>query len=90
MDVDEIFYTKTLATLYAQQGNLVKEREIYLYLLKKNPDRPDLIDALAQVEQKINQDKYKQDLKYLMERWVKLVMNYYRIKKQNQYKGVIS
>jgi len=91
MNSDEIFYTKTLASVYAEQGNLIKEREIYLYLLAKNPNRQDLIHALAEVEQKIRQKKYKEDLQYLLEKWVKLVIDYSRIQKRHIHiKGVLS
>ena len=81
MTNEEIFYTKTLAKIYADQGNLMKEREIYRYLLKKEPDRQDLIDALVQVEQKIGQ-KSSEDLRRLLEKWVKMVIDYSRIQKK--------
>jgi hypothetical protein len=33
---DDVFYTRTMAKVYAGQGNLGKAAEIYNYLLKKD------------------------------------------------------
>lgn len=80
MTGDEVFYTKTMAKIHADQGNLVKAAEIYKYLLKKAPGRQDLIDALAEIEKKL-MERDPRDLLPLFGKWVQLSLKYNRIKK---------
>ena len=78
MSGDEIFYTKTMAKIHTDQGNLKEAAKIYRYLLEKEPDRQDLIDALADLGDK--QDPGAQeDLVSLVEEWTKLAFGYNRM-----------
>lgn len=51
MSEDIDFYTPTMAKIYADQGHFEKAAEIYRFLLKQEPGRQDLIEALAEIEQ---------------------------------------
>jgi tetratricopeptide (TPR) repeat protein len=44
--------TATMAKIFAQQGHFDEAVEIYRHLLKQNPDRLDLKEALARTEEK--------------------------------------
>jgi tetratricopeptide (TPR) repeat protein len=46
--------TATMAKIFAQQGYYDKAIDIYRRLLKKDPDRQDLAEALARTESKRN------------------------------------
>ena len=50
MSEDVDIYTVTMARIYADQGHFEKAAEIYRYLLKQEPDRQDLIEALSEME----------------------------------------
>lgn len=80
MTADDVFYTKTMAKIYTDQGNLVKAAEIYHFLINREPNRQDLIDALAEVEAKLL-EKRPNDLLPLIRKWVQLSLKYNRIKK---------
>lgn len=54
MSEDTDFYTSTMAKIYADQGLFEKASEIYRFLLKKEPDRQDLVQALSEVEQRFS------------------------------------
>lgn len=80
MSDDKLFYTKTMAKIYADQGNYEKAAEIYRYLLEHGPDRQDLIDALSEVEKRLF-DKYPEDLVKLLSKWVDLLLKHYGLQK---------
>ena len=82
---DDIFYTKTMAKVYADQGRLDKAAEIYKYLLKEEPERQDLIDALAEVDKKRN-EKDPTGLGRLFDTWIDLVLVHNRVQKLNRLK----
>jgi hypothetical protein len=42
VNLDDVFKTRTLAGILANQGQLKKAEEIILHLLKQNPHQPDL------------------------------------------------
>ena len=50
VEADRTFYTVTMARMMADQGCLARSAEIYRYLLRRNPQREDLVEALAHVE----------------------------------------
>ncbi len=80
------FNTATMAKIYADQGLYHKAADIYRQLLAENPDRGDLSDALAAVEEKARgQRKKMTDLIPLLEEWVDLLIKYRRLR---QLKGV--
>jgi hypothetical protein len=86
---DEVFYTRTMAKVHTEQGNLGKAAEIYKYLLKQEPDRQDLINALSEIENK-GFDKDLENLFMLFSEWIDLLLKYnnlQRLKKLKSYIG---
>jgi hypothetical protein len=77
---NDIFYTRTMAKVYADQGNLFKAAEIYRYLLESEPERLDLKDALSEVERKLN-EKSPDDLSRLFDRWIDLLLTHHNMRK---------
>lgn len=89
MNNDKVFYTKTMAKIYADQGNLGKAAEIYRYLLELEPGRQDLIDALSVVDKRLF-EKDPEDLVKLFSKWVDLLLKHYglhKLKKLQNYLG---
>ena len=85
MITDDIFYTKTMAKVYADQGRLGQASKIYRYLLDKEPERRDLIDALAEIDKKrFNKDP--QGLGELFGTWIDLLFVHNRLQKLNKLK----
>jgi hypothetical protein len=85
---DEVFYTRTMAKVYAGQGNLGKAAEIYTYLLKKDPGRQDLVDALAEINSK-GFDKDRENLLVLFTEWIDLLLKYSRMQQLKKLKKYI-
>ncbi len=86
---DDVFYTRTMAKVYAGQGNLGKAAEIYTYLLEKDPGRQDLIDALSEIKSK-GFDKDRENLLVLFTEWIDLLLKYngmQQLKKLKNYIG---
>lgn len=76
---DDVFYTRTMAKVYADQGNLSKAAEIYRYLLESEPERQDLKDALSEIEKKLD-EKSPYDLLNLFIRWIDLLLTYHNMR----------
>jgi hypothetical protein len=86
---DDVFYTRTMAIVYADQGNLGKAAEIYNYLLKQEPGRQDLIDALSEIENR-GFDKNRENLFMLFSEWIELLFRIngtQKLKKLQRYIG---
>jgi hypothetical protein len=86
---DDVFYTRTMAKVYADQGNLGKAAEIYNYLLKQEPGRQDLIDALSEIESR-GFDKDRENLFMLFSEWIDLLLKLngtQKLKKLQRYIG---
>jgi len=81
---DDVFYTKTMAKVYADQGNLEKATEIYKYLLKREPNRHDLTDALSEIEKK-SLGKDSEKLEKLFGKWVDLLIRYNGLQKLKKF-----
>jgi hypothetical protein len=86
---DDVFYTRTMAKVYADQGNLLKAAEIYRYLLKCEPEHRDLKDALSEVERKLN-EKSPDDLSKLFIKWMDLLLKYHNVQKLMRLKNYLS
>ena len=84
---DTEFYTATMAKVYAAQGHFEKAAEIYRYLLNREPDRQDLIDALSEMEKKLSEKTSKTgtDLVPLFSKWIDLMLRYARIQKLKKF-----
>jgi len=85
---DDIFYTKTMAKVYADQGKLGKAAEIYKYLLNEEPERQDLIDALAEIDKK-RYEKDPEGLSQLFSTWIDLLLVYNRLQKLKKLKRLL-
>jgi hypothetical protein len=77
---EDFFYTRTMAKVYEDQGNLLKAAEIYRYLLKSDPECRDLMDALSEIEKKLSEIS-TDDLVKLFGRWVDLLLKYHNVQK---------
>lgn len=83
MSDDKIFYTVTMAKVYADQGYFNKAAGIYHYLLQKSPDQQDLLDAVDDIEKRAaEKTKYqKEDLVSRISLWIDLLLKYNNLKK---------
>jgi len=86
---NDVFYTRTMAKVYANQGNLLKAAEIYRYLLESEPEQLDLKDALSEIETKLN-EKSPDDLIKLFNRWMDLLIKYHNVQKLMRLKNYLS
>jgi hypothetical protein len=80
MTRDEPFYTVTMARVHAQQGNLAEARQVYRYLLEKEPGRQDLVEALKALEAREGQ-RAMDDLRPLFREWLDLIFRYNKMQK---------
>jgi len=85
---DDIFYTKTMAKVYADQGKLDKAAEIYKYLLNEEPERQDLIDVLAEIDKK-RYEKDPEGLSQLFSTWIDLLLVHNRLQKLKKLKRLL-
>jgi len=78
---DPDFFTVTMARVYASQGYWAKAAEIYRHLLKEEPERRDIAEALSEVERKMDEAENKKpgDLLPLFREWIRLVFEYRRL-----------
>lgn len=83
------FYTKTMAKVYIDQGHLKKAAEIYQYLLKITPDKPDLVRALFDLEEQITKNRQNNTsrLVNLFSQWIGLVHRYKQLKQLKKLQG---
>ena len=88
MTQNDVFYTRTMAKVYADQGNLLKAAEIYRYLLESEPEQPDLKDALSEVERKLN-EKSPDDLNRLFNRWIDLLLTHHNMQKLVKFRNYL-
>ncbi len=86
MTENEMFFTRTMAKIHTDQGNLKEAAKIYRYLLEKEPDRQDLIDALAGLEHKQDPEA-PGDLSSLVEKWTRLAFKYNRTSIETENKN---
>lgn len=86
---DPDFYTVTMARLYEEQGHLDKAAEIYRFLTKAEPERRDLIEALAEIDRKMDEalNRKPDDLIPLFREWITLLLRYSRLQKLRRLKG---
>jgi predicted membrane chloride channel (bestrophin family) len=86
---DPDFYTITMARVYEDQGHWEKAAEIYRYLLKQEPERKDIADALAEAEKRLVEGitKNADDLTPLIGEWIHLMFRYKRLQKLRQLKN---
>ncbi len=85
---DDVFYTRTMAKVFADQGNLKKAAEIYKYLLECEPGRQDLKAALSNIEKK-RFEKSPDNLEKLLGRWVDLLLTHNTMQKLKNLKNYL-
>ncbi|MFO7665734.1 MAG: tetratricopeptide repeat protein [Desulfobacterales bacterium] len=73
--------TVTMAKIYARQGLYENAAEIYNNLLKQDPDRQDVLDALLELEKMKSENKkeLKKSLVPLFSKWFDLALCHNRI-----------
>jgi len=83
MSQSKRFFTPTMARLYADQGYLRKAVQIYRYLVQQAPDRGDLRQDLAVVEERIRQQTHPstKELGLLMREWADLIRTQQELKR---------
>lgn len=76
MNQEVDIYTETMAQVYANQGHWAKAVEIYEHLVHSEPQRQDLVDALEQARQKMEEqpDSRPEDLVPLFREWIELLL----------------
>ena len=85
MNADDVFHTRTMAKVLADQGNLKKAAEIYHYLLEREPGNPDLVDALSEIETQLIEIG-SDDLVRLFGRWIDLLLTHNTLEKLKKFK----
>ena len=85
---DPDFYTVTMARVYEEQGHLEKSAEIYRYLIKAEPERRELIEKLAEIENKMDEasNRTPDDLIPLFREWISLLLRSNRLQKLRRLK----
>ena len=81
MAADLDFHTATMAKVFADQGHFKKAADIYRGLLKREPHRQDLANALREVEKRIQAAGPSPvvNLESLLEEWLELVIRYKKL-----------
>ncbi len=82
MAADLDFQTATMAKVFVDQGHYQKAADIYRNLLKRDPARQDLADALSEAEERISEAGKSSDenLVFLLGEWVELVFRYKQLR----------
>jgi len=86
LNADDVFYTRTMAKVLVDQGNLKKAAEIYHYLLEREPGNPDLVDALSEIETQLIEIG-SDDLVRLFGRWIDLLLTHNNLEKLKKLKN---
>ena len=89
MEDEKDFYTATMAKVYAEQGHWDKTAEIYRYLLRREPERDDYLEALAEAERNIisSSEKPLAELAPLFHQWFDLMLKYKNLQKLRKLKS---
>jgi len=85
LNADDVFYTRTMAKVFVDQGNLKKAAQIYHYLLEREPGNPDLVDALSEIETQLIEIG-SDDLVRLFDRWIDLLLTHNTLEKLKKFK----
>jgi hypothetical protein len=75
-----------MAKIFADQGYLGRAAEIYRRLVARYPHRRDLLNALAQVEGRLAEQKgpSRKEVGFLLREWRDLVLRYNRTERISQ------
>jgi hypothetical protein len=80
-----VFYTRTMAKVYADQGDLKNAERIYKYLLAREPGHRDLVEALSEIE-KQRVGKSPDELSALFDQWIGLLLLHRNVQKLLNFK----
>jgi hypothetical protein len=83
-----MFYTRTMAKVYADQGNLKKAEKIYIHLLANEPGRQDLIEALSEIEKR-QVDRFPDEMTTLFNHWIDLLLLNRNLQKLSKLKKLL-
>lgn len=79
---NKIFYTETMADVFRNQGLTDKARDIYQYLLEKDPSRTGIQAKLSEIS--CGNDTPNEpvgDSALLLQKWVELILRYRQMKR---------
>jgi hypothetical protein len=82
---NDVFYTRTMAKVYVNQGNLKKAESIYKYLLDQEPGQPELMEALSDIE-KQQRDRLSGDMMDLFNQWIDLLLLHCSLQKLTKFR----
>lgn len=84
--------TMTLARVFAEQGHWEKSVEIYRSLLRQDPDRPDVVQALADAQAALHgaEPASARALAPLLQEWIDLLLKHDRLRRLRRFKARIS
>lgn len=83
-----MFYTRTMAKVYVDQGDLKNAERIYKYLLAREPGQRDLVEALSEIEtQRVGKSPDK--LLALFDQWIGLLLMHRNAKKLLEFKQLL-
>ena len=86
---DDVFYTKTMAKVYEDQGQYEKAARIYRHLLNREPNRKDISDALDELEKKRSSGNWD-GLIHLFVEWIDLLITSNEIKRLKKLQNHIN
>lgn len=77
-------YTRTLARLYAEQGYHDKAVEIYRHLMRKFPDRRELLEDVSALEARMREAQTTNEpaLSRLFQEWLDLLTKYRQVRNE--------
>ena len=83
-----MFYTRTMAKVYADQGDLKNAEKIYKHLLAQEPGQRDLVEALSEIE-KQRVEKSPDKILALFDQWIGLLLLHRNVQKLLNFKQLL-
>lgn len=81
--------TATMAKVLTDQGHFRKAADIYRHLTEQDPESRDYVELLADMENKITQQKRSHDLVALIQEWISLLVKVRHLKYLQQIQAGI-
>jgi predicted Zn-dependent protease len=85
---NDVFYTRTMAKVYADQGDLKNAERIYKHLLAQEPGKRDLAEALSEIK-KQRVGKSPDALSALFDQWIGLILLHRNVEKLLNFKQLL-
>lgn len=86
MSEDSLFFTATMAGIYAGQGNYAKAARIYRHLLDREPGDAQIQKALEEMENQI-MAQGEDRLGMMVGNWIDLMLNYNKLQTLKKVKS---